>query len=165
MAAEAAQLKEAAEPLLRQVTELDLPPELRSRVSYAGSQLRAASTPESVRQWHAEIEAAMAEAERQAALAAERLALAESARSLRDQANELLVEQGNDLDDEHHETLEQFDVDDDVLPTEVSRLQEWIAAAKAALADAKRFLSSPVANQNQQGVSQGALEALRKHFS
>lgn len=178
LAAEVEQLKQAAEPLRQQVAELwrthsydyDLPQELRNRM-YSGTQFPYTSDPEVVRHWQSDAEALVAEvataltvAEAQKAEAARQLArLAEAARSLRDEANVLLVKSGDDLSGELYEQLAAFDVDDDLLPSTAERLGGWISGARSIIVHAKQAIEDAATASS--GVSMSDLAALAAKFN
>jgi hypothetical protein len=88
--------------------------------------------------------------------------LLEAARALRGKANALLIaEEDKFYDTEEYESLYYFDVDDSNLPPTVGELENWIAAAEAAIAAAEKAIQF---NDDSQPVSAEDLAALAAKF-
>lgn len=105
-----------------------------------------------------EVTADLAATEAHKAEAAVALApLVETAKSLRDEANGLLVDYTNELTDTLYEELRRLDVDDSELPTIRVGLEDWISTARACIAAVRRLLPG--------GVSNDSIAALAARFN
>jgi ABC-type transporter Mla subunit MlaD len=120
-----------------------------------------------VREWVARAEALVTEVN----VALEALAattrrldrLTETARSLRDDANGLLVEHEAVLVGSMYDRLVELDVDNDVLPTDVIGLESWISQAETTIAAARKSVTQ--AASGTQGVDSDALASLAARFN
>lgn len=183
-AEEAERLRQAAEPLRGRIAELwrthgynyDLPAELRNRM-YSGSQLPHGADPVTMLRWMVDTEALIAEVnveleaiEARKAEAAARLAqLTETARSLRDEANGLLVDYESALGNSPYNRLAKLDVDDYQLPDDIDGLDSWIMLARRAISDAEEHVARPEPatpkNRGKGQIGDDALSALAARFN
>ncbi|MGF7229220.1 MAG: hypothetical protein ACQR33_04525 [Candidatus Saccharibacteria bacterium] len=157
--AEANALRQAAQPLQSQLTELwndyttDYSSGLRSRL-YSDRQLPYTVTAESMEAWTVTANALIKEVH-------ETRVVAQTARSLRNEVNGLLCDNPDRFVGQMLDDLDGLDVSDDELPGSLAELNSWIARATSAIAKAQAILNKPVPDE---GVDTDMLAALANRF-